>query len=142
MRNMSAQDYESFRQQGFAVRRAASESFLNQIIVPEKWLAKAEYQQEFGGLPPIHLRFWPEHGRFFVSLCSPGTLSNEWKLIMSSAGSQRIMLLRRYKEFNSTQVSNVLICISRLDSEGCIYEGIVNKLLNSSISDFLFMSNL
>lgn len=138
MENLSSNDFEDLRQQGFAARRKASESVLKALIIPDGWLAEAEYQQEFGGLPPIHLRFWPGHGRFFISLCSPGTLSNEWKLIISSAGSQRIKLLRRYKVFNSTQVSNVLICASRLDKKGYVFDGIVNGLLSNSFSDLLF----
>ncbi|WP_446443411.1 conjugation system SOS inhibitor PsiB family protein [Pseudocitrobacter faecalis] len=37
--------------------RALSESVIADLIIPNGWHAAAEYQQEFGGLYPVQVRF-------------------------------------------------------------------------------------
>ncbi|EAX1823543.1 conjugation system SOS inhibitor PsiB [Pseudocitrobacter faecalis] len=125
--NMCAEELEHQRRKGFIARRALSESVIADLIIPNGWHAAAEYQQEFGGLYPVQVRFWPSHGRFSLVLCSPGAVSSHWKMLLISGSAQRVELLRQFQKYCFTQISNVLIRTNQLDRDGYIFDGIAGS---------------
>lgn len=70
-------DFEEFRVSGEEQRRELTHSTMRDLSIPDSWDINGEYRSEFGGLFPVQCRYTPEHGNYYLALCSPGDINPE-----------------------------------------------------------------
>lgn len=128
MRFMTPDEFELHRREGHTSRQLLYEIVIRELHIPKGWTITQEYQQEFGGLSPVCLRFYPVHGRFLAMLCSPGEISTDWMFILISSGGRRVKVIRRISWFNSVLINELLMKVDTLDKNGYILEGVIATL--------------
>lgn len=121
-------DFEDYRAGGEELRRDLTHAVMRDINIPEKWDINGEYRSEFGGLFPVQCRFTPEHGNFYLTLCSPGEISPVWLLVFVNSSGTPAAVLRSESVFNPDVLNHTVSLVASLDAQGYSHNDIINTL--------------
>lgn len=115
LRSFSPEEFEGWRSAGEDMRRELTPATMHNLVPPDGWYITGEYHSEYGGSFPVYIRFTPLHGAFYLAVCSPGALSSEWKVILSSFCGGEFSVVCSLPFFLPEIINHTLGLIARLD---------------------------
>lgn len=128
LKTMIPQEFEDWREAGEDLRRDLTHAVMRDLTCPEDQDINGEYRSEFGGFFPLQVRFTPSHGRFHLTVCSPGDISPSWMVVFIPASGRPFSVLRTLLTWTPEVISHTLSLTDRLDADGYSQASIISVL--------------
>jgi hypothetical protein len=126
---MTPEEFVVCREAGHEDRRNLTHDVMRSLALPDAWDVNGEYRNEFGGLFPVQLRFYPLNHHFYIALCSPGEFSEDWMMVLMTPDGLSMTTINTHSAFNPVLINSVLSLAANLEREGYTYAHIRNALL-------------
>ncbi|QXD01144.1 conjugation system SOS inhibitor PsiB [Klebsiella sp. PL-2018] len=126
---MTPDELEFIRDTGLQGRQVLTDSVIAALSIPDGWHIIGEWQNEFGGLFPVHCRLTPDPEKpLTLSLCSPGDVSPLWVLVIQAHPAQRVRVLHAAAEFYPDSLSDLLEQVDAMLRDGRSAHAIADEL--------------
>ena len=129
LNNLTPDELEGLRDSGLPERQRMTDCVIAALSIPDGWSIAGEWQNESGGLFPVHCRLTPDLDKpLTLSLCSPGDVSPLWVLMIQAHPAQRVRVLYAAAEFYPDALSDLLAQVDSMLRDGRSAHAIADEL--------------